>query len=81
MNKVTSLYFKADPHGSTATQLLNDVEPFITHCGQLDCEELAVRVGVFEVMAHKEKDHCEIRGLCERHKQMGMWFGPEEVWG
>lgn len=51
-------------------KIIDEWENKITECDH--CGEKAVRVGAFE--AHiRDKDAVDIRGLCERHKQFGMW--------
>ena len=68
------------PYGLAATELLDALEPQITVCDMPDCDEEAVRVGVFAVMSPGDDagDHSEFRGLCERHKRVGQFNGAWE---
>ena len=68
------------PYSVEATTILELIEPSITKCHMPDCDEEAVRVGVFAVMSPGDGagDHSEFRGLCERHKQFGQWNGAWE---
>ena len=66
------LCFNIPPNSALATLMLNMLEPIIKKCHH--CGDPAVRVGMFELIPiNRSKDAMEIRGLCERHKQFGMW--------
>lgn len=65
--------FNVEPYSAEATMLLDIVEPLIDNCHMPSCKKPAVRVGVYGVMDAGKKDDSEFRGLCEAHKQTGVW--------
>lgn len=69
------------PYSKQTTKLLNIVEPLISKCNMPNCSEVAVRVGIYATPNRKSdgKFASEFRGLCERHKQQGMYI--DNTWG
>ena len=76
------LCYKVNPDSNLATLLLQILEPIIEHCDMPDCNHKAVRVGIFSVPSNlTNSDIAEFRGLCDRHRQFGIWDSYDTPWG
>lgn len=57
------------------------LDPFIDKCNMPDCGEMAVRIGIYPINLLSKEKWTEFRGLCDRHKRMGIWTDAETAWG
>lgn len=80
-NVTYGLCVNVKPNTAAATLYLNLLEPIIDKCHMPNCNDKAVRVGVFSFSRLNDKSGCEFRGLCERHKQLGIWTNSDTAWG
>lgn len=63
------------PDSLAASVTLDIIEPLIDKCHMPECNEDAVRVAIYgvELPGNNGRVDSEFRGLCERHKCIGMW--------
>lgn len=85
-----------DPSSREAALILTLLEPKMSTCDwpgeaiptakgsfyrSKKCGYPAVRVAAFFHQSKNGKKATSFAGLCERHKQMGMWTNAERAWG
>lgn len=67
-------------NSEASADVLERVEKYISYCHMPYCGKEAVRIGVFN-LGNGEKVGVEYRGLCKRHRQIGMWSDSDTAWG
>lgn len=84
------------PYSTDASKILDAIDPYLFTCNYpseivstvggshytyKSCGQPAVRTATFSAEPRKSKEATAFAGLCERHKQVGIWTDQATAWG